>query len=165
MFKNLIDSINTNSISDSFKKDSFVYPVSESNLEAIKILIHNSFQQGQSESSNVEWVTINPTIWLADFLESYIQHIKFVSTGPSFSILRMTTDDLIYNTYHCDSIRLNSEDELSDFFMKNEWNSLVIYGIVKIADLRTMSAWYNIRYADVTEKYEKIDNKLNKILE
>lgn len=84
---------------------------------------------------------------------------------PNFSILRMTTDDLIYNTYHCDSIRLNSEDELSDFFMKNEWNSLVIYGIVKIADLRTMSAWYNIRYADVTEKYEKRDNKLNKILE
>jgi hypothetical protein len=165
MYKDLIESINNNNFSNAFDKDSFVYPISEFNFEAVKILIHNCFQQGQSNSSNVEWVSVNPSIWLPELLENNLNHIKMVSTGPNFHILKKEQDDLVYQNYTCDSIRLENDEELNEFFSKNRWKSLVIFTITKIADLRTMSYWYNIRFADITEKFEQRDNKIKEILE
>lgn len=165
MFNKLIDSINGTNLNDSFNKELYVYPVLDSNLEAIKILIHNCFERGKSDPSNVELVSINPNIWLSDFINKNIEFIKMVSTGPSFSILKSENDNLFYKNYHCESIKMKNDIELEEFFRKNEWKSLVIFTIVKIADLRTMKSWYNIRYADITEEYEQRDKKIKKILE
>ena len=60
MYKDLIESINNSNFSNAFDKDLFFYPISEFNFEVVKILIHNNcFQQGQSNSSNVEWQLIS----------------------------------------------------------------------------------------------------------
>lgn len=165
MYKDLIDSINNTSPSNSFNKDSFVYPISEFNLEAIKILIHNCFHSDLVENHNLEWVTINPIIWLPDLLDKNISYIKMISCSPIISILKEENGQLIYKNYKCEIDKNLTETEINDFFQKNKWNQLVIYNITKIADLRTMKSWYNIRYADVTEKYEQIENKINELLQ
>ena len=165
MFKNFIESatngfttlkVNTNTIS--------LYPISEYNLEAIKILIDNCSMSNQ-ENHNVRLATIDTSLWLGDFLDKYWDRISYVCTVPKFEVLKFEGNEIVTKPYDVRNETFNNESELELFFNDGRWKKFVIYKIVKFADLSTMKTFYTIRYADITEKYEIRDNKINLVLD
>lgn len=75
-----------------------------------------------------------------------------------------TNNDILTKTYNVGTIEFSNEQEMNDYFSTKSWYSLVIYSIVRLADLRNMTYKYEVRLADVTEEYERRDKKLNEIL-
>lgn len=145
------------------KFDIVVSPVSIDNIEPIKILVNNCIQSGQSWS-NSEIVAVSPTIWLPDFLSNNIHNIKYVTKLPTFNIYKLENNDIIVKNYSVLSYKFDNDKDLNDFFIQKNWSSLVIYSIVRVADLKTMTYKYNLKCADITEEYEVRDKKLNEIL-
>lgn len=140
-----------------------VYPIGENNLEGIKILIDNCFRMG-NDNSNVRIATIDPSLWLGQFLDKHWTKISYVSSGPSFNIMKVEDNKIVSRTYNCINVEFESEDSINDFFAKGRWKTFVIFSIIKHVDLVTLSSSYHVRYADITEKYEERDNKLEEIL-
>lgn len=141
-----------------------LYPISEYNLEGIKILLDNCMRMGTEQNSNVELATINPSIWLSDLLNKHWNKISYVSTKPTFEILKIDSDVIVSKSYKVDSLTFNSDDELDNFFEQGKWKRFVLFSIVKYANLSTMTCYYEIKYSDVTEKFEERDNKINFII-
>jgi hypothetical protein len=164
MFKNIVEQLIKSQVD--YKIENSVYPISVDNLEPIMILIKNCIQTGQTyDNVFAEIVAVSPSIWLDDFLSRNIQNIKYITSFPSFSIMKINTNgDIMSSSYLTLSKNFNSEYELDNFLSKNVWKNLVIYSITRIADLRKMTYTYTLRYADITEEYEVRDNKINEIL-
>jgi len=162
-FKNIIQS-SPNDLLE-FKKEEYIYPVSKNNLAPILILIKNCLLQGSDIGSNVEIVSVNPSIWLGEFLDRYIDCISYVSSSPVFNILKYDEVDVYSTNYRCDRLVFYDDNAVDEFFSSNKWKNLVIYSIIKNVDLKNMKSWYTLRYADITETYEVRDNKINEILE
>jgi hypothetical protein len=140
-----------------------VYPVGENNLEGIKILIDNCFRMG-NENSNVRIATIDPSLWLGHFLDKHWTKISYVSSMPGFNIMKVEGNKIVSKNYNCTSVEFESDELINDFFEKGRWKTFVIFSIIKHVDLVTLSSSYHVRYADITEKYEERDNKLEEIL-
>lgn len=167
MFNKLIENSNLNGFNVSKSLDSktvSIYPISEYNLEAIKYLIENCSRSNQ-QNINVRIAIIDTSLWLGDFLDKYWDKISYVCTLPRFDVLKVEGNEVVTKTYKVGSKEFHCESELDVFFNGGKWKKFVIYTITKYADLSTMKTFYNIRYADITEKYEIRDNKLNSILE
>jgi hypothetical protein len=167
MFNKLIENSTLNGVAVNKSLDSntvSIYPISEYNLEAIKYLIENCSRSNQ-ENINVRIATIDTSLWLGDFLDKYWNKISYVCTLPSFDVLKVEGNKIVTKTYRVGSKDFHSDAELDSFFNEGKWKKFVIYTITKYADLSTMKTFYNIRYADITEKYEVRDNKINSILE
>ena len=141
-----------------------IYPISESNLEAIKILISNCMRMGVESNNNVTIATHDPSLWLGGFLDKYWSKISYVVTLPNFSVLKMEGNSIINNTYKTDIVSLHTDDELDRFFNLNKWKKFALFSVVKFANLSTMKSFYQIRYSDITEKYEERDGKIDEIL-
>lgn len=165
MFRKFIEN-ETKNINSNIKntKSVFLYPISEYNLEAIKFLIDNCLVIN-SQNNNVRLATIDISLWLGDFLDKYWDKISYVSTMPRFDVLKVEGYKIVSKTYQAGSKDFHTEEELDSFFNEGKWKKFVIYSITKYANLSTMKTFYNIRYADITEKYEMRDNKINSILE
>jgi len=159
MFNDLIN----NFMLSGFKSNSNIslYPVGENNLEGIKMLIENCLRLG-SENKNVIFATVDPSIWLGDFLNKYWDRISYVSNTPIFEITKITNGKIeskIYNSENKECL----EEELDKFF-ENKWKKFVLYSVVKYVNLKNLTASYMIRYSDITEKYEERDGKINDLL-
>lgn len=142
-----------------------IYPISDYNLEGLKMLLDNCVRMGSENNNNVEIATVNPSLWLGQFLDKHWDKISYVSTLPSFDVLKVDDNNEIYRkTYRCDSISFISDEEVDDFFNKNKFKKLVLFSITKTVNLSTLQSIYNIRYSDITEKYEERDIKINSIL-
>lgn len=166
MFKDFIENA-TNGFSAVKSVDTktvSLYPISEYNLEAIKYLIENCSRANQ-DNKNVRIATIDTSLWLGDFLDKHWDKISYVCTMPRFDVLKVEGNKIMTKTYDVGSDKFDTEEELEKFFNEGQWKKFVIYNITKYADLSTMKTYYNIRYADITEKYEMRDNKINSILE
>lgn len=166
MFKDLIYNLNSPSqIASTDPKGISVYPISSENLEGIKFLIDNCIRMGSENNNNVTVATVNPTIWLGDFLDKHWRNISYVTTIPKFNILRVEDGKIVSNIYSTITVDFKSDEEVSDFLSKGRWKKFVLFSIVKYANLENLSFNYRIRYADITEKYEERDGKINAILE
>ena len=164
MFKKYFDNFtDTFSMNMDIEKKVQIFPVTEDNLDALFILIDNCVKSGTLKNENVKIATIHPKFWLGDIMDSYHQHIRYVCNSPSFRIFKMENDDLKSFTYNCLNIEV-SENDLDNFFLENKFKKMVIYYITKYVDLVTLRVFYNIRYADMTEKYEERDLKIKEIL-
>lgn len=141
-----------------------IYPISDYNLEGLKILLDNCTRMGTEYNSNVEIATVNPSLWLGQFLDKHWDKISYVSTLPSFDVLKVDGSEIIRKSYRCDSISLANEEEVDNFFNTNKFKKLVLFTITKTVNLSTLQSMYNIRYCDITEKYEERDIKINSIL-
>jgi hypothetical protein len=167
-FKKIIQHVpgtKASGILEDFKKEEFIYPISKNNLSPILVLIKNCMLQGNDTGTNVEIVSVNPSIWLGEFLDKHIDNISYVCASPVFNILKYDEVDIYSKSYRCDRIVFYDDNSADDFFNSNKWKSLVIYSIVKNVDLKNMKSWYTLRYADITETYEIRDNKINEILD
>jgi hypothetical protein len=120
---------------------------------------------GSENNNNVTVATVNPTIWLGDFLDKHWENISYVTTIPKFNILRVEDGKIVSNIYSTITVDFKSDEEVSDFLSKGRWKKFVLFSIVKYANLENLSFNYRIRYADITEKYEERDGKINAILE
>jgi hypothetical protein len=140
-----------------------VYPVGENNLEGIKILIDNCFRMG-NDNSNVRIATIDPSLWLGQFLDKHWTKISYVTSVPAFNIMKVEDNEIVSKQYNTETKEFESDDLINDFFEKGRWKTLVIFSIIKHVDLVTLSSSYRVRYADITEKYEERDNKIEEIL-
>jgi hypothetical protein len=166
IFKDFIK--NTNSpfqLANTDPKNISVYPISEDNLEGIKILIDNCMRMGTENNNNVTFATISPTIWLGEFLDKYWQNISYVTTMPKFEMLKVEDNKIISNTYSVITAEFNSNVEVAEFFKSGRWKKFVLFSIVKYANLENLSTSYRVRFADITEKYEERDGKINAILQ
>ena len=165
MFKDFIEN-EVKNVNSNIKniKSVCIYPISEYNLEAIKFLVDNCMSNIM-ENNNVTIATIDISLWLGDFLDKYWDKISYVSTLPRFDVLKAEGNKIVSKRYEVGSKDFHTEEELDSFFNEGKWKKFVIYNITKYADLSTMKTYYNIRYADITEKYEMRDNKINSILE
>ena len=142
-----------------------IYPISDYNLEGLKILLDNCIRMGSENNSNVEIATVNPSLWLGQFLDKHWNKISYVSTLPSFDVLKVDNNEISKKTYKCDSISLSSDEDVDDFFNKNKFKKLVLFSITKTVNLITLKSFYNIKYSDITEKYEERDIKIDSILD
>jgi len=165
MFNDLVKSITKNKVK-SDASNVVLYPISEYNLEGIKILIGNCLYWGTMNNNNVSIASIDPSIWLGDFLDNHWSKISWVSTSQSFSITKFNSSNtgILEKTYKSASITLNSEEEINEFFSQ-KWKKLVLYSLNKYANLSKMTTFYIIVYADITEKYEERDYFIDKILD
>lgn len=167
MFNKLIENSSLNGIPVNRSLDSktiSIYPISEYNLEAIKYLIENC-SRSNKENIGVRIATIDTSLWLGEFLNKYWDKISYVCTLPRFDVLKLEGDKIGTKSYEVGSKDFYSDSELDNFFNDGKWKKFVIYTITKYADLSTMKTFYNIRYADITEKYEIRDSKINTILD
>ena len=140
-----------------------VYPIGENNLEGIKILIDNCFRMG-GDNNNIRMATVDPSLWLGQFLDKHWSKISYVTSLPSFMIMKVVDNKIFSKQYNTETKEFESEDLVTDFFEKGRWKTLVLFSIVKYVDLLTLNISYRVRYADITEKYEERDNKLEEIL-
>lgn len=140
-----------------------VYPVSQFNLEGIKILIDNCKRIGD-KNNNVAVATVDPIVWMCDLLDKHWDKISFVSTKPTFNILQVKSNKLVSTNYKTISINFDSMEELDEFFNKSQFKTFVLFSLVKYVNLSSMKSYCVLRYCDITEKYEERDKKINKIL-
>jgi hypothetical protein len=164
IFKDFIKNINGPAqLTNTDPKTISVYPIGENNLEGIKILIDNCFRMG-NDNSNVRMATIDPSLWLGQFLDKHWTKISYVTSMPSFHIMKVEDNKIVSKQYNTETKEFESDDLINDFFEKGRWKTFVIFSIIKHVDLVTLSSSYRVRYADITEKYEERDNKIEEIL-
>jgi hypothetical protein len=154
-FENLIKDTQTNI------PEVWVFPVSKDNLEGLKIFIANCNRMG-SNNSNVEIATVSTHLWMNDFLNNYLDKLSYVTNSVAFQILKVENDVVFSYAYSTTSV---STDSLDSFFEENRWKKIVYFSVNKIVNLKDMKSYYTIKYADVSDKVEVRDNKLNFILE
>jgi hypothetical protein len=164
IFKDFIKNLNgPTQLTNTDPKSISVYPIGENNLEGIKILIDNCFRMG-SDNSNVRMATVDPSLWLGQFLDKHWTKISYVTSMPSFHIMKVVDNKIVSKQYNAETKEFESEDLVNDFFEKGRWKTFVLFSIIKYVDLVNLSTSYRLRYADITEKYEERDNKLEEIL-
>ena len=144
-------------------KNISVYPFSEYNMEGLKLLLDNCKRMGH-ENTNVRVATVDPTLWLGGFLDRHWQKISFISTLVSFNIFKLEGNNLVTKAYRASNFEFNIDDELDNFFNEKKFRKLVMFSITKSVDLETMNSRYTVRLADITEKYEERDMKIEEIL-
>jgi len=83
---------------------------------------------------------------------------------PSFNILKVENNQIISKNYNCLTKEFESDELINEFFEKGRWKTFVLFSIIKYVDLVNLSTSYRVRYADITEKYEERDNKIEEIL-
>lgn len=164
MFSDFIRNRSTQLSIDIDPKSISVYPISEYNLEGVKILIDNCLRMGKEDNNNVIMATVDPSLWLPEFLDKHWNKISYVSNNPSFGITKVEGGRIILKNYRVDSIKFDTDEEIDEFFNKGKWKKFVLFSIVKHANLSIMKTHYSIRYSDITEKFEERDNKINEIL-
>ena len=164
IFKDFISNINKQTGGTIDSKSISVYPIGENNLEGLKVLIENCFRMG-SENSNVRMATVDPTLWLGDFLDKHWNKISYVSNLPSFQIIKVEGNKIVSRQYNTVTHEFESDIEMDEFFNKNRWKKFVLFSIMKYVDLTNLKTSYRLRCADITEKYEERDNKLEEILQ
>ena len=162
IFKDFLQNIRTQQINIE-PKSIQVYPIGENNLEGVKVLIDNCYRMG-SENNNVRMATVDPSIWLGQFLDKHWSKISYVTSMIAFNIMKVEGNQVITKNYNCLTKEFVTDDEINDFFEKGRWKTFVMFSIIKSVDLVTLSSTYKIKYADITEKYEERDNKIKEIL-
>jgi hypothetical protein len=162
IFKDFLQNIRSQQVNIE-PKSIQVYPIGENNLEGIKVLIDNCFRMG-NDNINVRMATVDPSLWLGQFLDKHWTRISYVTSMPSFNIMKVEENKIISKNYNCISKEFESDELINDFFEKGRWKTFVMFSIIKSVDLLTLSSSYRIRYADITEKYEERDNKIKEIL-
>jgi hypothetical protein len=162
IFKDFLQNIRSQQVNIE-PKSIQVYPIGENNLEGIKVLIDNCFRMG-NDNINVRMATVDPSLWLGQFLDKHWTKISYVTSMPSFNIIKVEENKIISKNYNCISKEFESDELINDFFEKGRWKTFVMFSIIKSVDLLTLSSSYRIRYADITEKCEERDNKLEEIL-
>lgn len=162
IFKNFLKNIRTQQTNIE-PRSIQVYPIGENNLEGIKILIDNCYRMG-GDNSNVGVATVDPSIWLGQFLDKHWSKISYVSSMPTFNIMKVEGNQIVTKNYNCLVKEFESDDEINNFFEEGRWKTFVMFSIIKSVDLVTLSSTYRVRYADITEKYEERDNKIKEIL-
>lgn len=140
-----------------------VYPVNAHNLEGIKILFETCKRLG-SNNNNVEIATIDPSLWLGDFLDKYWTKISFVSSQIEFQIVKFENGRLVNKKYQVSTSEFINDDEIESFFNNNKFSKLVLFSVVKNVNLLTLKSSYRIRFTDISEKYEIRDEKIKDIL-
>ena len=140
-----------------------IYPFSEYNIEGLKILLGNCRRMGTG-NDNIRIATVDPTLWLGTFLDKHWEKIPFISTLISFNILKIEGSQIVSKDYRCANFEFKSDEELDIFFNEKKFRKLVMFSITKNIDLETMTSRYSVRLADITEKYEERDMKLEEIL-
>jgi hypothetical protein len=78
--------------------------------------------------------------------------------------MKVVDNKIVSKQYNAETKEFESEDLVNDFFEKRRWKTFVLFSIIKYVDLVNLSTSYRLRYADITEKYEERDNKLEEIL-
>ena len=94
IFKQFISSINGPTQLSTDPKNISVYPIGENNLEGIKILIDNCFRMG-SDNSNVRMATVDPSLWLGQFLDKHWSKISYVTSMPTFNIMKVEGNQIV----------------------------------------------------------------------
>jgi hypothetical protein len=117
-----------------------------------------------NDNSNVRVATVDPSLWLGQFLDKHWNRISYVTSVPTFNIMKVEDNQLISKNYNCVMKEFESDELINEFFEKGIWKTFVIFSIIKHVELVTLSSTYRVRYADITEKYEERDNKIKEIL-
>ena len=144
IFKDFISNINQQTGGTIDSKSISVYPIGENNLEGLKVLIENCFRMG-SENSNVRMATVDPTLWLGDFLDKHWNKISYVSNLPSFQIIKVEGNKIVSRQYNTVTHEFESDIEMDEFFNKNRWKKFVLFSIMKYVDLTNLKTSYRLR--------------------
>jgi len=138
---------------------SHLIPFNNHSLDAVIQLITNCRDLG----IGVQYATFDISLWLNDFLTENYNKIRYVSATPRFSIDTIENKLPHSKIIDCEPIEFESDEELKNFF--EQGRTLVVYTIGKYIDLKTLKVFYIMRYADITEKDEEREIKINKILQ
>jgi len=161
MFNKLV----TDVISNVYNGKDFLYPVSENDLGGLAILISNCTFGGKELLHNMQFASIDPSIWLGDFLDKYWNKMSYVTAAPNFNLLIVESGKIVIKPHGILSENFETDEDINTFFNNPKNKKLAIYTITKWADLALMKTWYSLRYANLTEKSEIRGNYIDTILE
>jgi hypothetical protein len=139
-----------------------LYKVSEKDLTALFMLYENCVRMGNDSNLNVQIATISTESWFTDLAETIINNVSFVTKTPNFQTLTLNNGDLVSQTWQTEKLDFVSIDLLKDFLEKgSKFEDLVLFSIVGYVDLMSMTKKWTIRFANITDKETKRDNKID----
>lgn len=140
-----------------------VYPITDINLEGVKILLDNC-KKHNMENNNLRVATVDPTLWIGRFLDKHYQKLSFVSTLICFDIHQLINGSILRKSYKHQYIHFNSELELDSFMESIRWKTIVIHSISKEVDLDTLKIGFRLKICEIGESTEERDKKIKEIL-
>ena len=90
-----------------------VFSEGENNLEGVKVLIDNCYRMG-SENNNVRMATVDPSIWLGQFLDKHWSKISYVTSMPTFNIMKVEGNQIVTKNYNCLTKEFVTDDEINN---------------------------------------------------
>lgn len=165
MFKSYIQTFDYTSYQLNPEKNPInLFTITEDNLDGILVLMRNCIKYGISSQDNIRIATVHPSLWLGDWVDTYYKYISYVTNDTTFKVSRILNNQLVVKSYSCYTKKL-SEDEVSSFFETNKFKKFVIYFVTKNVELSSLKTYYQIKFADISEKFEERDSKIIEILE
>lgn len=140
-----------------------IYPINDVNLEGIKILLDNC-KQFNTQNNNVRVATVDPTLWIGEFLDKHYQKISFVSQSISFEIHQVINGMIVNKSYRHDYLDFNSEIELDEYMESIKWKTVVVHSILKEVNLDKLTTKFKLRICEIGGKGEERDKKIKEIL-
>ena len=152
-------------------RTTILYPIDESNLYGVRVLIDNctrmgaGWQNAEINNTNVSIATVDPIVWLPEFLDKLLFKFSYISTLANFETIQLNDEKLTSVVYNCDVVKFKDIDEIKDKIDLLEFGTLVLFSAVKYVDLTTLSVYYEVRYKNISTKATIRDRKLGKIIE
>jgi hypothetical protein len=138
-----------------------LYKVNEKDLTALFVLYENCVRMGNDSNLNVQTATISPESWFTDLAETLIDNVSFVTKTPNFQTITLKNGDLVSQSWQTHREDFDSIDLLKDFLEKDlKFEDLVLFSIVSYVDLINMTQKWTMKFAIITDKETKRDNKI-----
>ena len=122
---------------------------------------------GQSiNNANVSVATVDPGIWLPEFLDKMIFKFSYIAQGPIINTFQMDVFNKIYSkSIDLDRKEFSDIEEMVKYFDNyDKFSTLVLYSAAKYVDLTKLTSQYIIRYKDITDIRTKRDLKIGSII-
>jgi hypothetical protein len=147
------------------KEDVSVYVNDDIDFTALKLLYDNCLRVGSSDNSNITVATVHPSLWFGDLFEYIQKSVKVVPKGPSFQLIKIENNQLVYYNKNVETKNFYSDIELKKFFEEDcIYKSLALFSICKYLDMTNLSTTWTIRCVDILTKEEMRDKKLDSII-
>jgi len=142
-----------------------VYINDDIDFTSLKILYENCIRVGSDENLNITIATIHPSLWFGEIFEYIQKTVKIVTKLPSFRLIKIENNQLVYFDRLVKTLNFNSDAELKTFFEEDcKYKSLAMFSICKYLDVTNLSVIWRVKCVDITTKEEIRDKKLDSII-
>lgn len=139
-----------------------VFKVDKIESGALAILYDNSIRMGNESNYNVEVATVNPDKYFDDICDDILNYVSYIAKSPSFQMTSYEGGKLISRQFSCDNITFDTLNDFKNFLKeKGNFNTLVLFSIVKFVNLTNLEVKFGVRYKEVSDPQKVRDDKID----